>query len=417
MKSTYTNRIRFILLMGMIPLLLSGNDSTDFQITWKGFIKNDFMMDTRKNLEAVSGLFLFYPLQPSLDSEGNDLNQKINASMLSLSSRVGMHLSGVRFLNARASGLVEFDFTNVGTIAGVRFRHAYSRLDWENSSVLFGLYWHPLFTTEVFPTVMSLNTGAPFQVFNRSPQIRYIHRFQSLTLTATALYQGDYMSSGPAGSSSMYMRNAVLPNLNLKLSYQTAHSVIGMAGDYKVLQPRTSVQYPISPGVTGTRKTDETISSWAFTAFYKYSNNKLVFKAKGLYGQNLTEHLLTGGYAVSSLEAGTSREEYTPYNHLFAWANVLYGQKIQAGLFTGYFKNLGTSDPVVGDIYARGENIDHAWRVTPFLAYNEKKVSLSAELEVTAAAYGDIDKPNNARILNPKEVINTRLTLTMMYYF
>ena len=51
-------------------------------------------------------------------------------------------------------------------------RQAYVNLDWGKSAVLVGQTWHPLFG-DVSPQMLNLSTGAPFQPFNRSPQIRY----------------------------------------------------------------------------------------------------------------------------------------------------------------------------------------------------------------------------------------------------
>ena len=415
-KKTRFYAISFFLLCANFAAV-SGNDSTFFKTNWGGFIKNDFFVDTRKNLEALDGLFLFYPLPPKFDIHGNDLHEKYSANLISLSSRMWLSATGVKFLGAKATGHIEFDFTNFTTIAGIRFRHAYSRLDWENSSLLFGLYWHPLFTTDVFPTVMSLNTGAPFQVFNRSPQIRFSHKTGNLRFIATALYQADYKSTGPNGSSSEYLKNALLPNMNLILQYEAENWIMGLTGDYKIIQPLLFTSPLIGPNTDDLIATDEKLGSYAANLFIKYTQNKLTFKTKALYGQNLFEHLLPGGYAVATVDSLTGFRTYSSYNHLFLWANVIYGKKIQFGLFTGYFKNLGTSDPVVGPLYARGENIEYAWRISPYISYNAPKITVSLEAETTSAAYGIIDYTAKAKVINSEETVGTRFTFSVMYHF
>lgn len=396
---------------------VTGNDSTVFKINLGGFIKNDILFDTRKNLETVDGLFLFYPLAPRLDHYGNDLNAKNSASLISIMSRVFVSATGVKFLNAKASGHLEFDFTNFTTLAGVRFRHAWSRLDWENSQLMFGLNWHPLFTPDVFPTVMSLNTGAPFQVFNRSPQIRFSHKISNLRFTASAIHQADFKSPGPNGNSSEYLRNAIFPNMNLIIQYETPSLILGITGDYKIIQPKQFVTPLTGPNQGAIIQTNETLASYAANIFLRYTKNNLTFKAKALYGQNLFEHLLPGGYAVSSIDNLTGHTSYTPYNHLLLWGNLIYGKRFQAGLFVGYFKNLGTSHPVTGPLFARAENIDYAYRISPFISYNMPKISISAEVETTVAAYGDIDYLNNARVINSQETAGTRFTFSVSYIF
>ncbi len=409
--------VLLLLLFSSIAFLcIANDDSTTFRLKWGGFIKNDFFVDTRKNLEAVDGLFLFYPLPPSFDSQGNDLNAKYTANIISLSSRLGLSATGVKFLNGTASGHVEFDFTNFSSVAGVRFRHAYSKLDWKNTSVLFGLFWHPLFTTDVFPTVMSLNTGAPFQVFNRSPQIRLSHKTGNLRLIATAVYQSDYKSTGPNGSSSEYLKNAVMPNVNLILQWESSNWLLGISGDYKVIQPLLFTSPLIGPNIDDKTKTVEKLGTWALSGYLKFAQNNFTLKAKSLLGQNLFEHLLPGGYAVATVDSLTGIRTYTPYNHFFAWGNIIYGKRIQGGLFVGYFKNLGTTKNIAGPVFARGENIDYAYRISPYIAYNTSKITISLEAETTAAAYGNINYSNRARVMNPVETAGTRFTFSVVYY-
>lgn len=67
------------------------------------------------------------------------------------------------------------------------------------SAVLVGQTWHPLFG-DVSPQMLNLSTGAPFQPFNRSPQIRYRYTSgKGLQLTGAVLWQLQYLSAGPNG--------------------------------------------------------------------------------------------------------------------------------------------------------------------------------------------------------------------------
>ena len=71
----------------------------------------------------------------------------------------------------------EFFGTSDADVSGFRVRHAFLKLDWQSSSLLIGQFWHPMFVVEMFPGVVSFNTGAPFQPFARNPQIRFTHSF------------------------------------------------------------------------------------------------------------------------------------------------------------------------------------------------------------------------------------------------
>ena len=64
----------------------------------------------------------------------------------------------------------EFFGTSDADLNGFRLRHGYLKLDWPHSELMVGQFWHPMFVTESFPDVVSFNTGAPFQPFNRSPR-------------------------------------------------------------------------------------------------------------------------------------------------------------------------------------------------------------------------------------------------------
>lgn len=62
--------------------------------------------------------------------------------------------------------------------------------------------------------------------------------------------------------------------------------------------------------------------------------------AEGVYGQNLTDLLMLGGYAVSAVDTSTGYEQYTTLNTFSIWTDISYGKEIQPGLFAGYTKIL-----------------------------------------------------------------------------
>ena len=60
-------------------------------------------------------------------------------------------------------------------------------------------------------------------------------------------------------------------------------------------------------------------------AFARYKKGLFKIKTKTIYGQNLTDHLLTGGYAVSKVDTLTGHEYYTPSNNILSYINIEYG--------------------------------------------------------------------------------------------
>lgn len=407
---------KIIFLLLIFPhLLFAQKDESLIDIDFSGFVRGDFLYDTRQNLEACEGLFTLYPLPEKLDEYGKDINAQDRANMFGIATRLRTTITGPELFGAQTNAYVEADFTsNLGT-DGFRFRHAYFQFDWEKTSLLMGRFWHPLFVTEVFPTVAALNTGAPFQVFNRSPQLRFSYRFNKFNFVSALVYQGDYASFGPNGNSAEYLKNAVLPEFNARLEYIKDGDVIGVAGSYKNIQPRLETDY-----IGTTVKTNEQVVGSALMGYLKLDFRKAIYKYKVMLGKNVAEHLMLGGYAVSFKDIATGEEEYTPYNHLFMWTNFVYGEEWKIGVFGGYAKNLGTEKNIIDNeelIFARGADIEYSYRIAPSVSYQIKNFKIMTELDYTAVAYGDIDYDNKAKVTGAEEIVNTRVLLTATYNF
>ncbi|MBK7868823.1 MAG: hypothetical protein IPJ75_18515 [Ignavibacteriales bacterium] len=236
-------------------------------------------------------------------------------------------------------------------INGFRLRHAMIKFDWTNTSLSIGQYWHPMFVPEVSPGVVSYNTGVPFQPFSRNPQIRLVQSFDKLKLIFVAASQRDFSSPGPSGFSSMYLREAIIPNLHFQIQYAGSSFFAGAGVDYKKLVPRivTANNY----------KTDAAINSISFIGYAKLIVNALTFKVEGVYGSNLADQLMLGGYAVkSTINAVTDEVEYTPLKTFSVWGEFSTGKDVEFGVFGGYAMNLGADDNVAGQSYNRGGNIE-----------------------------------------------------------
>lgn len=380
-----------------------------FGITFKGFVKSDYWYDTRQVVNSREELFLFYPKNILPDKNGKDINAEDYVNFSPVTSRLTGVITTPDAFGAKATGVIEADFSGVTNddINGFRLRHAYGKLRWKNAELLFGQFWHPMFVTEVFPNVISLNTGAPFQPFIRNPQIGFTRYFGKLAVSLTALSQRDNVNDGPSGMKAIYLRNALIPNMHLQAQYKSGAHVLGIAGDWKKIRPRVNNKF--------NEVATETVSGLSAMAYWKYTRGNLVWRCKTIYGQNLTEHLLLGGYAVHSLDTLTDEQSYVPTNHLFIWGNIQYGKKIVAGLFGGFAKNFGTRSFNTGTYYARGSDIAYLYRIAPSVSWISGPLQVSFEPEYTVAAYG---KPDNSGIVqNAAEVANLRLLLTFFYFF
>lgn len=402
-------KVYLVFLLALISSNLIAQ-SGDWGINFHGFVKGDYMFDSRQTVSAREGHFLLYPASEVLDANGEDINAVPNFNILSIQSRLKGVITGPDLLGAKASAVIEAAFfgQSDATINTLRLRHAFIKLDWEKTTLLLGQYWHPMFITDIFPGTVSFNTGVPFQPFSRNPQIRLVHKFSDLSFTLVAASQRDFVSTGPAGGSSTYLRNALIPILNFGLDYKSDNLMIGANVNYMTLRPAL---------VTGANyKTDATVSSVSFMGFAKITSGDFGWKLEGILGQNNTDLLMLGGYAVKSVDPVTGIAEYTNIKNMTLWTEIYYGQALQYGIFAGLTKNLGAVDDVAGSIYTRGVNIESVMRVSPRIQYSVGKVRFAAELEYTSAAYGTA-AAKTLKVENTKNIVNTRLLLATYYFF
>jgi hypothetical protein len=378
-----------LLLFSTQLLYAQKDDGKSFGISFKGFVKTDLMFDSRQTASVREGHFLLYPANEVLDHNGEDINAEPNLNMLAIQTRLTGVVTAPDALGAKTSGVIEgafFGHTN-SDVNGFRLRHAFVKLAWENSTLLVGQYWHPMFITEVFPGTISFNTGVPFQPFARNPQVRYIHSVSDFDVTLTAASQRDFASIGPADPktpTSKYLRDAVTPIMNLNLKYVTPGLVAGVGANYMSLRPLLETRNAADERF----KTDEKISSLSTMAFLKVTSGDFQFKAEGVMGENTNDVLMLGGYAAKAVDATTGAVEYTNIKTFSAWTDIIYGKAFQVALFAGYSENQGSDDEIVGNYYSRGSNIANVMRVSPRVQYTTGKFRFAAEIEHTIAEYG-----------------------------
>jgi len=395
--------------------------STGLQVS--GFARIDYIYDTRQTSEAVEGLFTFFPLNKQLDADGKDINAAPVMNFVSIASRLCTRFFGPDVFGAKSSAYIEFDFTGTSNTNGVRMRQAWTNFAWKKTNLLFGRTWHP-FAMGTVPNVLALNTGAPYWSFNRSDQIRFDYKPDNMLLSLFAVFQSDYCSLGPTpGTAStslkspLYMRNALLPEFAVHLAYRSPALQFGTIGTIKTIKPRQYTMSNYSSAGGQRYKTDEKLTTSAAQVYAQFQKANWILKAQASYTQNVTESLMLGGYAVSAIDAATGHEKYTPTQHMNYWVNVDYGKKVQVGFFAGYLENLGTLDNVVGPFYARAHDIKYMYRFSPHIFYTVNNWQVAAEIEYTAAAYGEVQNNEKAKIKNASEVANTRFNMLVYFFF
>ena len=166
-----------------------------------GFIRNYFVFDSRDSKAGTADLFYYLPLDnkwntPDVDNPAReDLNASPNFRFLALTSRVGVDVGGYHMGNVHFGAKVEADFyagltslssasgfsgnTKISGTAQLRLRQAYATIAWKDLpmgqdkkasvGLKIGQAWHPMAADH--PHLFSLEVGAPFGPFSRTPQV------------------------------------------------------------------------------------------------------------------------------------------------------------------------------------------------------------------------------------------------------
>ncbi|MCF8297808.1 MAG: hypothetical protein K9J13_09720 [Saprospiraceae bacterium] len=413
----------------ILPFISIAQDNK-FGINWSGFVKADYFFDSRQTVSVREGHFLLYPANEKLDKEGNDINATPNMNMLAIQTRLTGKITGPDAFGAKTSGVIEGAFFghSDGDVNGFRLRHAFAKLNWEKTELLFGQTWHPMFVTDCFPGVISFNTGVPFQPFSRNPQVRLTRKLgDNLKVVAALQSQRDFAS--PGGSTSL--RNSAIPDMQLQIHFKNEKIAAGLGGGYKILTPRliTDSGYAAVYGTAGT------VKGISGSAWFKYTAEKFTFKTQATYGENLYDVLMLGGYAIDTLNQAyiTSRDvrEYTTMDVLGAWAEChTNGKKLQIGVFGGYTKNMASKNNIYdwtssSSYSARGIDIAYVYRVAPRFVFISGKTKFATEIEYTVAGYGSTrnslgeiqDKSDEFPTAEIKDVANVRLLFSVIYAF
>ena len=391
-----------------------------------GFIRNFMSVDTRENKTGTGDLFYYLPLDENKNIHGDDLNSSASFRFLSLTTRLGVDVSGYSIGNAKFGAKVETDFyaglsgtstsgSSINGTAQLRMRLAYMTIGWDNLeygrhnkasvALKMGQAWHPMAADQ--PHVTSLETGAPFNAFSRTPLIQADATFNKhVILSAAAIWQMQYLSQGPAGASAEYMKYSGVPEMYVGLSYKMDNGFLARAGaSILSIKPRRLGQD--NTGVTV--KVSDRITTVNPYIYLQYTDKKFEVKAKTIYSQGGEHMNLMSGYGVTE-KFNDGHWEYAPMQASSTWASASYGKKWQVMLMAGYIKNLGATKDLANvagvtdqsSIYfsANGfKNLNSMWRIIPTVAYNVGKFTVALEYNITAAQYGGV---NGQYILNAR---------------
>lgn len=363
-----------------------------------GFIRNFYAFDSRKMKGLTEDFFTYVPYDQQFikDANGNDvdMNGYPNFRFAALTSRLWVEVKGYEVEGFKVGARVEGDFYNglgddkVTGTANFRLRQAFVTLAKKDWTFKAGQSWHPMAAD--MPDVFSLNTGAPFGPFSRTPLAQVDYKVSDeFSLTGAALWQMQYTSTGPAGKSASYIKYGNTPEIYLGVNYKAEGLTMRFGINMLSIKPVLQDDYGF--------RTDR-ITTFIPFFYTQYAKDLFSIKFKTVFAE-AGDHLnLNGGYGVKKVLADGNME-YTPTRNSSSWLSLCYGKKVQAILFAGYVKNFGTEEALAANTAGKPEgfyfsgnsfdNMNQMVRVTPTCIYNLGKVAFGLEYEMTAVQYGD----------------------------
>ncbi|MFO8148104.1 MAG: hypothetical protein ACQEWG_04670 [Bacteroidota bacterium] len=406
----------FISTILLLPINSKAQEDEKLSVTISGHIWAESIFDTRQTVTARDGDVLLYPEKELLDANGKDINAKANFNMLNIHSRARLIITAPRFLNAKVTGLLEGDFVGSADdkIGLFRLRHAIVKLNWAKTELMAGQFWHPMFTLDVYPQIVSWGGALPYFPLERSAQLRYSYgATENSKFSIAASTELDFKSNGPNGPSTEYIRNSALPEFNATYIWGLKSKfLLGANVGYKTLKPQLSYQVGDL-----TFKSEESIGSYHVSLFSKIDIDKAAIRVGTIYGQNLFSFVMLGGYGVSGMNS-QGEPEYTNFtvgSFWFDYDTGFIGEKTTLGIFAGYTKNYGADNTISGPVYARGTDIDFSYRISPRIIYGNGLVRFRAEVSYDNTSYGTPDA--NYDVKNTTNVGNVRFLFATTLHF
>ena len=362
-----------------------------------GFIRNYITTDSRAVNAGTEDMYFYMPKDYSM-KDGFDQNAGFNWRFVSLTSRLGLDVSGYKWGSMGVSGKVEADFYALsGSTPILRLRQAFIKLNWDDCPVALtiGQAWHPMAAD--MPHMTNLETGAPFNPFNRSPQLMAdVKLGAGFSLTASLLYLNHYLPTGPDGKSKDYFKYGA-PELYFGVSYKGGPVLARIGVDVLNTRPYRSHADVRVQDNAPTVEVKSLMTAVSPFIFFQYTQGMFQLRAKSILAQS-AEHLnLLSGYGIAGYDMNYRgkdlRISYTPMQDWSSFVSFSYGKKFQVLGMLGYMKQLGTTKDLVDNQLwlntAADTHIQQAFRATPTVAWNLGKFTVSLEYNITTAEYGN----------------------------
>jgi hypothetical protein len=418
--------VLFTFLLGLSAM---AQDAPKNNFKLYGFIRNYFIYDSRESNSGTGDLFYYLPLDRKMNEDGSlDLNAHGSFRFLALTSRLGVDVSGYNVGNVHFGAKIEGDFysglsnssnanagvyfpgnTKISGTATARLRQAYATITWkdlpmgEDQKATVGLKvgqaWHPMAAD--MPHLFSLEAGAPFGPFSRTPQVTMDAGLgNNWVVSAAAIWQMQYNSQGPVGASPIYMKYGMTPEMYAGVAYKTKDFMVKAGVDVLSIKPRVygtvSAPTEADPKAVKPVKVSDRKTSLLYYLYAQYSYKTFSIKAKTTYGEGGEHMNLMSGYAKVGENPEDGSWSYASLRNSSSWMSMSIGKKWQGVLFLGYIKNLGLAEAASAplaksNVYFCGNgssNINQMYRINPQLIYNIGKMNIGLEYQWTSVQYG-----------------------------
>jgi len=332
-------------------------------------------------------------------------------------------VKGPEVWNAKTSAWVEGDFLGLGDATSrlVRMLRGYARLDWEKTNLILGLHIHPLYFLEMYPETISNSEGVMFDPFIYSSEARVTHKRDNFEIVFAIIKDFSVESA----------KRAVLPELFWKFSVFIKEHTFGCGVNYRVDIPRLKTDRGY--------KEDAHLSSVYPFVFALLKPGNFEFKLKFIYLENAANYFLLGAYGVTQRNPETDERFLTNMRTVVFWADLIYrGKKLEPGIFIGYSRNIGASDPIIKsykgelgndvsllDVECAVTNAKYMFICMPRLRLKLGSFILGFEMEYFRASYArgyneenwQDDFDDFGKVIRSRTVANTRFLFATRYEF
>ena len=136
----------FVCLFFFLPLAANSQEvKKENPVTFYGFVRSEFYLDSYKGLNAFQDIFYLYPNFIGVDAKGIDINDQTTANFVSVVTRGGVNIVGPEIFGAKTTGCIEVDFAGKPEIFLVRLRKAFTLFSWTKLELLVGQTFNCIF--------------------------------------------------------------------------------------------------------------------------------------------------------------------------------------------------------------------------------------------------------------------------------